>query len=258
MTRKLLLGLLMVILALGTAGCGSGPIVVVEAPTASVDTEIDKSKYIITPDVSKPNNVPIDEDLSYVDTAYLMNLMKINGPTSSERTSYGQYPSDWTFVLVDSRPAVRFTESHINGAINIPDAQFEELAWMLPEDKNKMLIFYCGGLDCHLSPSSAHKAKELGYTNVHVYQEGITFWKEAGNYLATTAEYVATLIGAERVNYRDKKPYLILDNRPYNVYFNSHIPTALSMDDKIFIEKYIAAMPVDKSAEIITYCGGFF
>lgn len=258
MTRKLFLGLFLTILTFVIAGCGSGPIVVVEAPTASVDAEIDKSKYIIALDVSEPNNVPIEEDLSYVDTAYMMNLMKINGPTSSERTSYEQYPSDWTFVLVDSRPSVRFAEAHINGAINIPDAQFAELAWMLPDDKNKMLIFYCGGLDCHLSPNSARKAKELGYTNVHVYQEGITFWKEAGNYLVTTAEYVATLISSDRINDTGKKSFLILDNRPYNVYFNSHIPTALPMDDKLFMEKYLAAMPVDKSTEIITYCGGFF
>lgn len=49
------------------------------------------------------------------------------------------------FALVDARPAPKFNEGHIPGAINIYDAQFDKNIAKLPEDKGKLLIFYCAG-----------------------------------------------------------------------------------------------------------------
>ena len=49
-------------------------------------------------------------------------------------------------VVVDSRPAARFIEGSIPGAINIYDAEFDKNIDKLPKDKNKLLIFYCAGV----------------------------------------------------------------------------------------------------------------
>ncbi|MBV5306841.1 MAG: rhodanese-like domain-containing protein [Desulfobulbaceae bacterium] len=49
------------------------------------------------------------------------------------------------FLLVDSRPGARYSESHLPGAISIPVCEMQELLQNLPTDKNKLLIFYCGG-----------------------------------------------------------------------------------------------------------------
>lgn len=49
------------------------------------------------------------------------------------------------FVLIDSRPAKRYQASHIPGAISIPVDKIKELASLLPPDKDRQLIFYCGG-----------------------------------------------------------------------------------------------------------------
>jgi hypothetical protein len=51
------------------------------------------------------------------------------------------------YVLVDSRPAARYAEAHIPGAISIPVEKMSELApTLLPQDsKDKLLILYCGG-----------------------------------------------------------------------------------------------------------------
>ncbi|MDO8948159.1 MAG: rhodanese-like domain-containing protein [Desulfocapsaceae bacterium] len=49
------------------------------------------------------------------------------------------------FTLVDSRPAKRFAASNLPGAINIPSDEFEKQANMLPENKDELLVFYCGG-----------------------------------------------------------------------------------------------------------------
>jgi len=49
-------------------------------------------------------------------------------------------------VIIDSRPAMRFLEGSIPGAINIYDAEFDRHVDKLPKDKNKLLIFYCAGV----------------------------------------------------------------------------------------------------------------
>jgi hypothetical protein len=55
-------------------------------------------------------------------------------------------PEKGNFVLIDSRPASRYLEGHIPGAILIPDPEFEKHADKLPKDMNKLLIFYCAGV----------------------------------------------------------------------------------------------------------------
>jgi hypothetical protein len=49
-------------------------------------------------------------------------------------------------TLVDARPEMRFNQAHLPGSINIPVPMLKEKgAAVLPEDKDKLLIFYCGG-----------------------------------------------------------------------------------------------------------------
>lgn len=48
--------------------------------------------------------------------------------------------------LVDSRPASRYAQSHLPGAVSIPVPMIKEKkASILPVEKDKLLIFYCGG-----------------------------------------------------------------------------------------------------------------
>lgn len=49
------------------------------------------------------------------------------------------------FLIVDSRPPLRYHEGHIPGAISIYDADFDKNVDKLPKEKDRMLIFYCGG-----------------------------------------------------------------------------------------------------------------
>lgn len=79
-------------------------------------------------------------------------------------------------TLVDARPARTAAKGMIPGAINIPDSDFDKRIGQLPQDKGALLIYYCGGIDCPQSASSAEKARKLGYTNVHTYPEGYPEW----------------------------------------------------------------------------------
>ncbi len=56
-----------------------------------------------------------------------------------------QGPEAGKFVLLDSRPAYRFQEERIPGAQNMPLPNFDKLTNLLPQDKAKMVIFYCQG-----------------------------------------------------------------------------------------------------------------
>lgn len=48
--------------------------------------------------------------------------------------------------LVDSRPASRYGQSHLPGAVSVPVPLLKEKqAALLPADKNELLVFYCGG-----------------------------------------------------------------------------------------------------------------
>jgi hypothetical protein len=48
--------------------------------------------------------------------------------------------------LIDSRPAARYNQSHLPGAVSIPVPMLEEKqAAVLPKDKDELIVFYCGG-----------------------------------------------------------------------------------------------------------------
>jgi rhodanese-related sulfurtransferase len=87
-------------------------------------------------------------------------------------------PDKGGYTLIDSRPLPRFQEGTIPGSINLPYPQFDKFLDRLPKDKNALLIFYCQGVTCMMSPSSLRRAEAMGYTNVKVYREGWPEWTE--------------------------------------------------------------------------------
>jgi rhodanese-related sulfurtransferase len=85
-------------------------------------------------------------------------------------------PEKGNFTLIDSRPLPRFQEGTIPGSVNLPYPAFDKFLDRLPKDKSQLLIFYCQGVTCMMSPSSLRRAEALGHTNVKVYREGWPEW----------------------------------------------------------------------------------
>lgn len=100
------------------------------------------------------------------------------------------------FLLVDTMPAEDFAKEHIGGAINfgLPkedmiewdaskagDKTQDDFAKALGENKDKLIVFYCGFTACGRSHNGAMWAKKLGYTNVKRQPGGIFAWKGAGH-----------------------------------------------------------------------------
>ncbi len=93
--------------------------------------------------------------------------------------------------LVDSRPTTRYDQAHLPGAHSIPLPELEKKqAAVLPKDKNTLLVFYCGGITCPLSPASAALAKKLGYTNARVYNDGEPVWSKANLPTYSSTEFI--------------------------------------------------------------------
>lgn len=106
--------------------------------------------------------------------------MAVKGHYASVSTDWvkKQLDSQTDMVLVDARPKkMKYDKGHLPTAVSIPDTQFEKYKDQLPQDKNKLLVFYCGGYKCKLSHKSAERALAMGYTNVKVYSAGYPEWK---------------------------------------------------------------------------------
>lgn len=82
----------------------------------------------------KPKLAKLPEGVTEVQPDYVANLI-LKGP---EKGNY---------FLVDSRPGARFHEGSLPTAVSIPVPKItkEGAAAVLPPEKNKELIFFCGG-----------------------------------------------------------------------------------------------------------------
>jgi hypothetical protein len=100
-----------------------------EKEIAVAITQKDGSLYATSLTVKPPAKVPEDKLIKVDEVAKLVTA----GPEKGN------------FTIVDSRPAARFIEGHIPGAINISDAEFDKLKDRLPKEKDKLLVFYCAG-----------------------------------------------------------------------------------------------------------------
>ncbi len=194
--------------------------------------------------------------------------MKVPGnyPSVSVEWVKKQLDKNAEMVLVDSRPKrKKYDKGHIPGAVSIPDSRFAKMTDQLPQDKSKMLVFYCGGFKCRLSHKSAKKAIDLGYPNVKVYAAGYPAWKKAyGAGETGSAAMAATKIkaGAEEgsidtatfVKMVNEKPesMMLIDVRDSDEFTDGHLKTAVNIPvDQL--EDKIKTLPADKP--IVFVCG---
>jgi rhodanese-related sulfurtransferase len=88
---------------------------------------------------------------------------------------------DGTVTVIDVNGKSSFEKGHIPGAVNF--AAVEDLSKVLPEDKDALIVAYCGGPKCGAYKSGAKAATNLGYKNVKHLSAGKSGWKKAGKEL---------------------------------------------------------------------------
>lgn len=166
-----------------------------------------------------------------------------------------------TFLLVDSRPLVKFLEGSIPSAIAIPDSVFEKKTGLLPADKSTELVFFCGGYACPLSHKSAAKAKGLGYTNAKVFEAGEPAWTKAygtaGGGLKVASGGVEGAFSTEQFKkILAEKPdsIAIIDVRDADEYKAGHLKGAVNMTVNE-LEKKLPGMKFDKPTVFVCSTG---
>lgn len=164
------------------------------------------------------------------------------------------------FLLVDSRPAVKYAEGSIPGAVSIPDSAFDKFSGMLPRGKNVPLVFFCGGFDCPLSHKSAAKAKALGYKKIMIAEAGYPAWvKLYGAGAAAPAKSKADdgamdATAFQKIIKENPKSIMLIDVRDEAEFKAGHLPTAVNIPvDQL--EKKAATLPKDKPIVFICATG---
>ena len=160
-----------------------------------------------------------------------------------------QGPERGNYTLIDSRPLIRFQTGTIPTAINLPFPAFDKFLDRLPKVKDKLLVFFCQGETCMMSPSSLRRAEAMGYTQVKVYREGWPEWTKRN-------VSVISASGLKEAWLDKDVPHVLIDARAPLEVARSHIPGAVSMTP----ERTKAALKtfVDKSlkAPIMVYDAG--
>ena len=133
-----------------------------------------------------------------------------------------QGPAKGGYALFDSRPLPRFQEGAIPTAINLPFPAFDKFVDRLPPDKARLVVFYCAGVTCTMSPKSMQRAEAMGYTNAKVYREGWPEWTQK-NYGVLSAAFL-------KEAWIDKGiPHVLIDVRPAAEAIGGFIPGAVSL-----------------------------
>jgi rhodanese-related sulfurtransferase len=189
-----------------------------------------------------------------------------NYPSVSGEYVKKQMDSGIDMLLVDSRPKkTKFDKGHIPGAVSIPDSEFEQMTGQLPQDKNKLLVFYCEGYQCKLSHKSAQRAMALGYANVKVYSAGYPEWiekfgdagtggakKAAAKLKSGKEEGSIDIAEFEKVMKESPESIFLVDVRDADEYAKGSPKNAVNIPvDQL--KKRIAELPADKA--VVFICG---
>ena len=81
--------------------------------------------------------------------------------------------TEMNYVILDVRTEEEFSESHIEGAILIPDYEIGAKAENILTDKEQLILIYCRS--GRRSKLAANELATLGYTNVKEFG-GIIDW----------------------------------------------------------------------------------
>ena len=182
--------------------------------------------------------------------------------------NYGDVSVDWMkkqidggadMVVVDSRPKrTKYDKGHIPGALSIPTTQFDSYADQLPVDKNKLVVFYCGGFKCKLSHNGAARAIALGHTNVKVFSAGYPAWKKVAPSSAALAvkgggeEGSIDLAHFKEIVANRPESIMLVDVRDAGEFSTGSFKTAVNIPVEE-LEAKVKTLPADKP--IVFVCG---
>lgn len=157
------------------------------------------------------------------------------------------------FILVDTLSPIEYAAGTIPGAINISMSIFKQEAETLLPDKNKTVVFFCRGLKCHKSHTTAFLAKKMGYTDIWVYESGTPNWVMHGNELeGVHFEEFPEFISSSELNniLKEGGAVFLLDVQDPKGHNKIHIKGAVSIPLFVLHKRY---KEISINANIVVY-----
>ncbi len=143
-----------------------------------------------------------------------------------------QILKDQSAVVLDTRPYLEWSVSHIPGALNVapkpgvPIALYTsdvcEIGRLLDGDKSQPLVLYCNGPFCGKSKRVADELLKAGYTNVRRYQLGAPVWRALVGVMVIEPE-------GTRYVFKNDQTAVWIDVRDPAVYQGGSIPGARNL-----------------------------
>ncbi|MGD2118491.1 MAG: rhodanese-like domain-containing protein [Chromatiales bacterium] len=124
------------------------------------------------------------------------------------------------YLLGDARPSKKYLRAHIPSAISMPVADEQKFMQMLPQDKQQLLVFYCGGPTCPFTAKAIKAASAAGYSNLKGFQAGIPGWKKAKLPVHTNPVWLSKRLDQHHV---------VIDVRDVTTANSQHIAGAVSL-----------------------------
>ena len=205
----------------------NGKIVMVKFKEEGGKTVATELSYKTPYGFTKPENV--------IEVDALMSLLK-------------QDPKEAKYMLLDVRGIGNFQEAHLPGAVAVPSYRFDKYKDRLPKDKGTLIVTYCNGYGCGMSPGIFRVLTEgLGYTNVKSFSGGMPLWAGTSQPLYAEPEFLKFLQD-------NAKPdaYVLVDVRGAEQAKSGHIAGAINLS-AADVKAVFEAMPSDKKARILLY-----
>ncbi|MDF1755966.1 MAG: rhodanese-like domain-containing protein [Verrucomicrobiales bacterium] len=82
-------------------------------------------------------------------------------------------------IILDVNGSSSYAKGHIPGAIDFRGNK-ANIAELLGDDKDKLVVAYCGGPSCSAYKAGASAAEKAGFANIKHLSIGISGWLQAG------------------------------------------------------------------------------
>jgi rhodanese-related sulfurtransferase len=134
-----------------------------------------------------PKGIPlVNQAATYneVSDSLLFNLTSGIADSASYRSvslsQLQQLIKNKSALIIDARNPEAFQKGHIPTAINIPFLHmFDYMATLIIIPTDTLIVIYCEGINCELSSNLAKAMKDMHFTRIFIYHDGIKGWEDA-------------------------------------------------------------------------------
>lgn len=172
-------------------------------------------------------------------------------------------------ALLDVREHGQYGEAHLFYGVPLPYSRLEADIERLAPRRSVRVVLYDDG-ESGVAQRAARRAEALGYTNVHVLQDGVAGWLRGGYRLfagvnvpsKTFGELVEHEYDTPRIGAAELKAMMdrgedlvVVDGRPFSEYHKMNIPGSISCPNGELALR-IGVIAPDPRTKVIVNCAG--